>query len=126
MKPAMRLNGLNHLVRRPEGDQQLALVGDLLAGKTDLQILDRLGMQSSLTPAPPRPAGWSSGVLPMPPQENTTSPAAIVRLNRLRQALAVVTRYSTQLRRRPRAPSISAIFAKCRSCRLPDRISSPR
>ena len=85
------------------------------------------GCNSSSTPSAAATAWrvWSSGVLPMPPQENTISPAAMVRLkvavNRARSSPT----YSAHDSRRPRAPSISTIFAKCLSSRLPERISSP-
>jgi hypothetical protein len=75
-----------------EGHQQLALVGDFLVGEAHLQLLEALGMQFSSTPSAAATACrvWSSGVLPMPPQEKTTSPAAIVRLKVFGQALPVV------------------------------------
>src|SRR5262245_19953624 len=68
---------------------------------------------------------WSSGVAPMPPNENTTSGPPKVRASVAVMRSGLSPRYSAQSSRRPRAARMSIIFGKCLSSRLPRRISSP-
>ena len=68
---------------------------------------------------------WSSGVAPMPPQENTTSPEAKARRSVAVMRSGASPTYSAQASCRPRAASSSITLGMCLSARLPERISSP-